>query len=555
MTGATEAFQKKLDTLQTLQHEKESEREFHRMRTAQLDDEIIRLRLDYARTFNEQLPVTSLPREILLSIFKLTDAGKFEPSCAKFSNPDEDDLHYCHASRVFDNECVCRRKAELDISQVCHSWRTLALGCSELWTTFSYIGHEWAFSNLRLPLYLERSRQRLLDLRLYFPKDYSYQISAIVNMVHPHASRWRLLCLRFDRGKDQRAFLESIMVAGPISPKNLEVYEIFKPGDFIQLSASPDDEMIFKYRAAPKLTWLRMRALGYDSFFPLSSHTIAFLQIDKVDYMEVEEFQNILQLPALVSLSLSDAEIGVFDTPSRPVIAPKLRYLRYQSPDLMFCLWKFLEAPFLELLILKDATIGMTYQESFKPVGPRGCDPFPSLRTVGLINCNVSSSNDDFLLHLARATPGVTRLMLLNTEDTYELLGVLPHVLEHGDVVYWPNLTIAFCSDKMAGRSDIDAIRTRLAEMLIHQATKLQKHCTYQICNPNLNVVNDEEWDFGGRWKSIQKGEFYEIICSDNTQEVPEWCSWPPQLRTEFYYSPEADLDPDFEITDDEGGW
>ncbi len=71
---------------------------------------------------------------------------------------------------------------------------------------------------------------------------------------------------------------------------------------------------------------------------------------------------------------------------------------------------------------------------------------------------------------------------------------VLLHMIEHRDVVYWPNLTTVFYSDKISSQSDIDAIKLQLAEMLIHQATMLQKHRTYQICSPlaNLKVANDK---------------------------------------------------------------
>ena len=123
-------------------------------------------------------------------------------------------------------------------------------------------------------------------------------------------------------------------------------------------------------------------------------------------------------------------------------------------------------------------------------------------------------------------------------------------MIEHHDVIYWPNLATIFCSDKISDQRDIDAVRIQLAEMLIHQATSLQKHRTYQICSPNLKVVNNEG-DSGDRWKSLEKGEYHEIICSDYTQEFPEWCLWPALQRTQFCYSPEADYDPNFEPTEE----
>ena len=533
--GANEELKNDIEVIQSMKRKREAEREFHRARVAHLDVEIAL----WNRNINIRLPIMSLPREILLSIFKFT--VDLESPCTQFNEPDEDP-HFCHTDQDFDDDCVCDRKAEFDISQVCYEWRALALACSELWTTFNYLGDEWNFSNLRLQLYLERSRQRLLDLRLYFPETYSDRIPDVVDMILPHASRWRLLCLRFDRGKDQKAFFKSIMVDGPISAESLEVLELFNPGEHIPhtISFSEEGKSIFKDRAAPKLTSLRLRAPTRGLFFPLSSHTITFIQIDRANWLEFEHFEYLLRLPALVSLSLSVDEFHDYDRPSRPVLAPNLRYLRYQVLGLMFCPWHFLEAPLLELLILKDVEIDFIDGEPFNTIGQRECGYFPSLRTLGLISCEVShGSVIDYLLPLARATAGVTRLILFGMMKT----GVLPHMIEHCDVIYWPNLTTVFCSDKYFNQGDIDMIRTRLAKMLIHQATNLQKHRTYQICNPNLEFLNSEG-DSGEQWRSLEKGEFHEIICSDYAPEVPEWCSWPPLQRTEFYYSPEADFDP-----------
>ncbi len=476
----------------------------------------------------------SLPREILLLIFKFT--VDFETPCTQLDEPGEDP-HFCHTDPHFDEDCVCDRKIEFDISQVCYEWRALALGCSELWTTFNYIGSEWNLSNLRLQLYLERSRQRLLDFRLYFPETCSDRIADIVDMILPHASRWRLLCLRFDRGKDQKAFFKSIMVDGPISAESLEVLELFNPGEQVPhtISFSEQGRSMFKDGAAPKLTSLRLRAPTRGLFFPLSSHTITYVQIDRVNWLEFEDFEYLLRLPALVSLSLSVDEDYDYDRPSRPVLAPNLRYLRYQVLGSMFCPWYCLEAPLLELLILKDVTIDFTDDgEPFNTIGQRECGYFPSLKILSLISCDVHGSDIDCLLPLARATTNVTRLMvhgLVRTGHLHGPQGVLPHMIEHRDVIYWPNLTTVFCSDKYSNQSDIDEAKIRLAKMLIHQATNLQKHRTYHLCGPNFQIWNSE--GDSGEWGILlEKGEFHKIICSDYTAEVSEWRSWPPLQST-----------------------
>ncbi len=267
--------------------------------------------------------------------------------------------------------------------------------------------------------------------------------------------------------------------------------------------------------------------------------------------MTTQELEYILRLPALVSLSLSDGETDTYEKPSRPVLAPNLRYFRYSSQSEVFCLWQFLEAPRLELLILKDAEIECQGGGWSNPIAQQECGHFPSLSTVGLIDCGISRSDaDDFLLHLARATPNVTRLMIVDSELSYELQTLLPQMLEHQDVIYWPNLTEVFYCDLTLDEEDIKSARTQLAEMLISQSTarKLKVHCTYHVRSPYLDVLLHDEFD--DRWESLQKGKFHEVICSDATEEVPEWSSWPRHLSEDFYYSPEADFDQHSEIVD-----
>ncbi len=121
--AATEEPKNDLEAFQTIKHKREAEREFHRARVAHLDQDISQ----WNRAINGRLPIMTLPSEILLSIFKL--AVNFESPCSESNDPLEDH-HHCHTALEFDTGCVCGRKAEYDISQVCHEWHALALGCS-----------------------------------------------------------------------------------------------------------------------------------------------------------------------------------------------------------------------------------------------------------------------------------------------------------------------------------------------------------------------------------------------------------------------------------------
>lgn len=132
----TEIPRAKLDAPQTLLLDKEAEHELYQRQTAKVDE------VDYSRTSNLLLPIFSLPNEVLLIIFK---CARY-PSWTKAPGHDASALKFCHAQRSAEEhkriDCRICRFPEMSISQVCHLWRALSLGCFELWSTFNYIGRE-----------------------------------------------------------------------------------------------------------------------------------------------------------------------------------------------------------------------------------------------------------------------------------------------------------------------------------------------------------------------------------------------------------------------------
>lgn len=156
----------------------------------------------------------------------------------------------------------------------------------------------------------------------------------------------------------------------------------------------------------------------------------------------------------------------------------------------MFCLWCLLKAPLLELLIIKDLSIGDEWvSPSFLSFPLENeLDHFPSLKTIGLISCDVPSHVDSTLLGLAQATPNVTHLMIICTAMERDIsLDAFAHILTHSDVVHWPNLTTVCYLSSLANvyplqDIEVDVFITQFANMLTHRAIQLQTHCTYDIC-------------------------------------------------------------------------
>ncbi len=532
----TEAYQnRKLETLRALQHEKEAELEIHLVKTVKLRDEIIRVKLDYARTANEPLPIFSIPNEISLMIFHILH--------------DYTQLGYrCDTKRNYaDHErCTLCRSATMDISQVCHSWRTLALWSLELWSTFNYTGREWGFANIRLLLCIQRSRDCLLDIKLDFPLDCHEQIPAVVDMLLPHFWRVRLLSLRVDASQDPIDFFNCLKEDGPVSADNLETLEIFSFGsDYVQrfgYGMPIDSVSTFKDGKVLKLASLRTRGCDYN-FYAHKSHHITVLHVDDFIEMEWETFEYVLKLPGLTALTLSPR---IDDPPLQQLstVAPNLRYFRSQSGDILSHICLCLQAPLLELLVFRNINI-YYWGDPFNGVSVRQHEPFPSLKTISFINCYVPFI-DAFFYNLAQATANITHLMVyygLNTSDSpaSNSGSVFLKMLKNSNMIYWPKLEAISYHRSRHQELEREINMAQLAEMLEHRATQLRTHCTYQFSDKDLDELEHEEGTDGTVWRSLRTGEFHNIMCSwmwEPTENPP----WPSQLSKNFHYSSELDF-------------
>ncbi|KIK66072.1 hypothetical protein GYMLUDRAFT_957049 [Collybiopsis luxurians FD-317 M1] len=98
----------------------------------------------------------------------------------------------------------------LSIASVCSRWRKLAISCADIWSSFDvgFFALEETDPQLeaRLDMFLERSRDRPLDLHIMYPKPEHILFPKLVK----HSNRWRHLTLEGEIDLDLQISLPSL---------------------------------------------------------------------------------------------------------------------------------------------------------------------------------------------------------------------------------------------------------------------------------------------------------------------------------------------------------
>lgn len=560
-----ELTQRKFEHLRNLQREREQLSK----KLSKLDEEIGRLTLEYGRAHNKKTPIFSLPNELILLVFKYAYyTCRFE---VRDIRNDEEDLGWDHCEDDTDtNRTICNncRTIETDISHVCHLWRVLSLGYSELWSTFNYRCRQWGYTELRLPIYLARSRERPLDIWLDIYKQHYPQISVIMSILLPHAARWRRFSVRLEGGdSDPNHFFRSLI---PFDAKNLETFEITQ----YRTSSSNDDwtihwsrypGSIFRNRQAPKLTSMRIDLAFSNLCWPAVSN-LTVLQFDsssnaRFSYsMTWRSLFCILQVPTLTSLTLAGCIFASNQLVTMPaIVAPNLRHLRCIDNEVLTHVWKILKAPLLELLVLKDTNIACwSFPLDDSPDSP-GLPYLPSLKTLCLMDCKASDVPHcaETFSRLAHATRSATNVIFFSSHmvqyavglhefgDPVTLKNILACFLE-SNVVSWPNLKTLSCTGKFILTSDIEV--TQFVAMLLKRECELRLPCTIELClgEDSVEYMNyqghpNAHGGGGSRttlWRALQEESFHKVIVLPDHLE--RWSSvWTDQVRADFHRSSE----------------
>ena len=535
--------QERLDNLLEKQKDQEDEREILlkeleelKLTIARLDESIAATKQEYTRIYNEELsPVHSLPAEI---------------------------THI-----IFSNASSVRSGVEIKLSQVCRTWRSLALASPDLWSriiiTFSDATQMAEESHYhRFLAYLARSQDWPLNIRfdihpLQWSKKLAPMLMRFLNVAVSHSLRWRRLSMEmipprspFAVDWDQRNLLQ--ILEGVLAP-SLEFFEAVLPSSFHFFP----DRNLKNFRTFFGGTIWRLRLVRMDSITfmqstpPLSNITTLQLENCVMNSGQID-FGKFLDLLDSTSSSLVNLVIGsgVFDTMYvKPVSvhrasAAKLKRLFCADQSVAENLWLMVDAPSLELLIFRGVWFD-PFVEFFETSsdGRSYANVLPSLKTLGLIDCVFDSPlGDNPALPLAHATEGIIYLHIYggtiaaSTERSERFL--VPKLGQNNlATMFWPNLQRFACS-----LSEVGEVTAEDYQAFLHQVqlrTKILKAPTIlQLCRGDADqwaMIHPESWD-----ALVSEGHFEELAVEPRKIRNNPLCCfpWPVPSYRELWKSP-----------------
>jgi len=139
--------------------------------------------------------------------------------------------------------------------------------------------------------------------------------------------------------------------------------------------------------------------------------------------------------------------LDLFDVTSgiEPIVARELVQFRCSAVAVARCIWYFLRAPKLDVLVLKGIPLNSCL---FPPAvlsaadsGEGVADIFPSLRTVVVLHCEVQGGIRTNARDLANATRPVTNLLVSSADPSYSIFSSILYYHKRG-VRLWPNLEL-----------------------------------------------------------------------------------------------------------------
>ncbi|KAF9481327.1 hypothetical protein BDN70DRAFT_876487 [Pholiota conissans] len=458
---------------------------------------------------NEGVPALSLPTEIACIVFKM----------ARIPPPSFDTLVASEKES---------QRMEINISQVCHLWRSMALTYPDLWSTFAH-DDLWSsqISTDCLSMYLERSCGHLIDLHFRLGDNKREDWLDTVELLVAHASRWRRVSLHISRAWPAdylRARIECISVP------NLELFEIvtpqFKP-EQLASGAFHRPRPYFK-GGAPKLTSTRLDCLSFIVCSPLDWHTFSLVTLQIEDNCATEApwtvLISILSTPSLKNLSL----VGeIFHAPlpeelTRPATATNLVNFRCSDHVVILFFFQHIRSSSLELLIIKDLCLNHLPQTNFENTGH--CS-FPSVTTLILLNCFQDGSH---LKRLVNSVRNVQRLTLVHCS-----VNIMDNLITGSDGrMLWPALETVIL---FRPTSNVVSIRRR--DDTVRYLTMFQERSRVinKKCKLGLHEAQAYRWQQSNQktWtKFLSLGYYLRAFNSDTDegQVVP----WPAKQNTPF---------------------
>ncbi|TFK22670.1 hypothetical protein FA15DRAFT_510041 [Coprinopsis marcescibilis] len=315
---------------------------------------------------------------------------------------------------------------EVTLSHVCSKWRTVAIRCTRLWCYITNDGDDREHLPERFRIYLERSKDRLLEISVSFC---SYLRSAvlveqeILEILAECSSRWRCVSISVTDYVDLMD--ERGQFRTPLRLCEAPRLEFFK------FSINSGCGHHFPFRSnlkpnallggCPKLSYLQLDDSSLSAFLPqISNVTVLDIDISNNSQSHIAwpVFLDIAKLP-LTALSVIDHEqqgLSGLQLIDFPIDMPHLKHLRWTTRNaeencipLCSVVITLLRAPSLETLSLFDVSLEDILDN------PRTW--IPNLRSMVVVDCQDISS--ECILNLSSASPNLTDLVIVTTEDCH----------------------------------------------------------------------------------------------------------------------------------------
>jgi len=401
-------------------------------------------------------PLLTLPVEVTLLIFRylMASGGGHSHRSNKVLAKARSSLSNLNSHRSKHVDFL----KEVVLSHVCRYWRSIALDMPTLWTRYRY--HSYIFyppgpSLHRLEAYLERSGDRLLDLRFDFRiaqgnhYDCGSRLQMIAKIVS-HVKRWRRISIITDKNTPILDLLDNFK---KVRAPNLE-HMAMRMGGYGATSRQIQNlqPVIFK-GGAPKLSSITADYLNHLILSPLSNITTLRIEQPKLqtkwELISPEAFISILLIPSLRNLSLV-GDIGVLvyvEDFEGTIFMLNLKHLRVADCWSMSMILPYLRAPQLETLIIRN-----WLPEEFHT--PDYNYAFPSLHTLVFEKPSFSdyenpgSWNANILTSLSMLTRHATYIAFSHF-SSLERAFLFP-----GHKTFWPNLHIINFNVRCSTRID-----------------------------------------------------------------------------------------------------
>ncbi|KAF8959709.1 hypothetical protein BDZ97DRAFT_1836557 [Flammula alnicola] len=410
-------------------------------------------------------------------------------------------------------EMATRLEIEVAISHVCRSWRSISIACPELWSTFNHPSGavQRQESIHRLVTYLERSRNKLLNLSFHVSSEgRSVGRPAIANVLETIIpSRWRQLSISITQTWPANYFFERLE---SLSAPNLELLEICTS----EFNVGRIQRVTYRrcfLRGTPKLISLRMDSRCFISYHPPITNLTTIQLENPSSYPVIYTWPSFLALigsSTLVNLSLAGNLFG------RPL----------SDTNVARCMWDFIRAPRLQLLVLKGTPVDQWTLPHSIVSGANNPPLFPSLKVLAIVNCK---STHGATYRLAEATKNITRLVV--SQEPLGQDSVVEYIIQVQ--ILWPHLKdLTFLNFAEYYFDGLDA--SEALALVERRVEILQTHFTIGILDRH-----DDWWRQADpvSWLRLRQGNFLRPIVTpeDASDHVP----WPPRDITNFRPSSE----------------